>query len=314
MGYERAVDISVIVAATEGWACLEKCLNALISQKGGVSVEIIVATALGEQLSGPIRQRFPDVQLLAVAPESKPLMTTTGSPQAMGVPELRALAISQANGKVIALTEDHCIPPADWLQQIWDAHLTNSCAAIGGTVENGANKSLLDWAVFYTEYGSFVSPLKDGPVTVLPGPNVSYKREALAALGPSIKERFWDWIVHESLRGRGETLWHDSSISMVHKMHFRLMDYLKERYEYSVEFARLRAFNDDMTLLRFLSLPLLPPLLVARITATVIARDGHRLRFLTCIPYILLFVAVWTIGEMAGYLSVGNTTARAKTT
>lgn len=280
--------LSVVIASTEGTGCLDLCLQALACQTYDGDYEVVIATSSGEAVSRFVNESYPHVRVISVE-------------ESASIPELRSIAIEQSEGKIIVLTEDHCIPPNDWLQRIADLHSSNASAAIGGYLQNGAHDRLLDWAVFYTEYGRFLPGEKDGPVTALPGPNVSYKREALAGL--AIKPSFWDWSVHEALSQSGQTLWNDSQLGMVHSMHYTLGQYLLERYEYSLNLAKMRVGREGKLLFRLLTVPCLPAVILLRAARTVAARPTHLARFFACAPYLVLFALVWTWGEFVGYLS-----------
>jgi hypothetical protein len=45
----------------------------------------------------------------------------------------------------------------------------------------------------------------------------------------------------------------------------------------------------------------LPPLLLYRTVARVLAKGRYRMQLLLSIPLLLLFIASWTAGEIVGY-------------
>src|SRR5437588_9721913 len=138
----RAPASSVVIACTVGRPYLDRCLAALHRQQGGIPAEIIVVDRVGDDVIRFVGHAYPGVRLIA-------------ADAARSVPELRALGIRAASGAVVALTEDHCIPPPDWLAAIRRAHASHPAPAIGGAVDNGAADRLLDWAVFICEYANF---------------------------------------------------------------------------------------------------------------------------------------------------------------
>jgi len=285
-----APELSIVIASINGQPYLAECLAALRQQTGNVTAEVIVADCVGSSVTDFVTAKYPEVRLL---PFSEP----------QSVPILRAAGILAAQGEIIAITEDHCIPPPNWYESVVLAHANYPGSAIGGSVDNGATKRILDWAVFFCEYSNFISPVPQGVVHDLPGPNVSYKRSGLIALADLIKHGYWETFVHSYLESQGQQLWSDPSIPMNHKKHFTLVDFLTERYHYSRAFAgkRNQSISRSHRLFYFLLSPLLPPLLLVRISRRILSKKRHLGVFVLSLPYLLLFMSVWAIGECVGY-------------
>jgi len=283
-------DLSVIVASINGVEYLRECLVALDKQRGSVNAEIIVADCVGFEVTELVSKNFPKIQLISFA-------------EKQSVPKLRAAALARTQGRIVAITEDHCIPPPEWFESVLGAHEKNPAMAIGGAVDNGATARIIDWAVFFCEYSNFISPVEDGVVHDLPGPNVSYKREALSALRELIKDEYWETFVHGQLESEGKQLWSDNSVRVIHKKHFRFSDFLSERFHYSRAFAGTR--NESMSLAKrciyFMGAPLLPPVLMLRISRRVLSKKQHLQQFALSLPYILTFMIAWSVGECVGY-------------
>src|ERR1700728_865060 len=129
-------DLSVVIASINGLPYLRECLAALRKQQGAINTEVIVADCVGRDVTEFIRREYPTVTVIPFDEKKS-------------VPELRAAAISRSTGLVIAITEDHCIPPADWYESVMRAHAKNPGMAIGGAVENGRTSSLIHWVVFF---------------------------------------------------------------------------------------------------------------------------------------------------------------------
>ncbi len=282
--------LSIIIASINGQSYLQECLKALHQQVGNISVEVIVADCVGTAITDLVATEYPEVKLIAFN-------------EFQTVAVLRATAIRAAQGEIIAITEDHCIPPPNWYESIWQAHQKYAAVAIGGTVDNGATDRLLDWAVFFCEYGKFMSPGPDGIVHDLPAPNVSYKHHALTAMLDQLKQGYRETFVHNYLATQGEILWSDSTISMIHKKHFTLWGFLTERYHYSRAFAGQR--NATMSPLRRIfylcCAPLLPPLLLLRLSKQIFIRKHYLQKFCLAMPYLIIFTFTWAIGEVIGY-------------
>ncbi len=282
--------LSIIIASINGREYLEHCLDALEKQQGDVTAEVIVADCVGDEITELVKRKYPQVKLISF-------------PDKQSVPKLRATAIAQTSAQIIAVTEDHCIPPSGWYQSLLKAHADHPGPAIGGAVDNGATKRIIDWAVFFCEYSNFISPVTAGVVHDLPGPNVSYKRSETQHIFNSNEEEFWETFVHGQLESEGKQLWSDPSVSMIHKKHFTFSDFLSERFHYSRAFAGTR--NESITLKQRLiylfGSPLLPPMLMMRIGKRVFAKKRHLPEFAMSLPYLLSFMVAWSVGEFIGY-------------
>lgn len=292
-----APDLSIIIASVNGWFYLSHCLLALKQQQGSVIAEIIVVDRVGAEVTSALAVAYPDVRCLSFSNRNPPPKT---------VADLRSAGIALAKGKIIAITEDHCIPPPNWYESIDQAHINNDSPAIGGTVDNGATQSLTDWTAFFCEYSNFMSPMLSGAVGDLPAPNVSYKASQLKKILHQLPMGYQETIVHNHFLSQGQRLWSDASISMIHRKHFTKSDFLKERYHYSRAFAgqRSQSFSVGKRLLYLLATTaLLPPLILTRITLRVFKRRQHIGIFLISLPYLLVCALVWAFGECMGYAS-----------
>lgn len=282
--------LSVVIASINSQAYLAKCLSALRQQIGMIDAEVIVADCVGADVTEFIRTEYPDVELLSFQ-------------DAQTVPTLRAAALLVAQGDIIAITEDHCIPPPNWYESICQAHATCDALAIGGSVDNGAVNTVIDWAVFFCEYSRFISPVPHGVVHDLPAPNVSYKRSSLLALQEQFKTGYRETSIHAALESQGHHLWSDPSLSMIHKKHFTLQAFLTERFHYSRAFAgqRTASLHWRHRLFYLIFSPLLPILLLKRLIVQALPHKAYLKQFCLSFPYLLLFTVVWAIGEWIGY-------------
>ena len=261
-------------------------------QTGNVCGEVLVCARSGSDATRLVATRYPRVCLIEAN-------------RASSVAVLRAIGVQAARGELIAITEDHCIAPPDWYMAICAAHGRYSSPAIGGVVDNGATKRLVDWAVFMCEYSNFMSPAPQGVVHDLPGPNVSYKRNMLLTLDPIVNGEFWETVVHMKIEREGNQLWSDSSIRMLHKKHFTFAGFVAERYHYSRSYAgRRKAGMSQAQCLRAMVLtPLLPPVLLYRIGKRVLTRQIYNPIFIRALPFLVLFTVVWALGEAVGYVA-----------
>lgn len=287
-----APEMSVVVASVNGLPYPLACLEALRAQEGGITSEVLVADCTGPATVAAIKERFPEVRVLAYDEQKS-------------VPWLRAAGMRAARGRLVAVTEDHCVPHPNWYVRIQEAHKEFGWAGVGGGVENGSTKRLVDWAVFFCEYSQHMSPVPMGPSNFIPGMNVAYDMEALAPLKDMFAEGLWENFLHDKLRAEGHVLGMDPAILVSHQKYFTVRMFLSERFHYSRSFAGMRVRDASLKsrIMWAAATPLLPFLLMARITKNVVKRKRHLSWFVRALPLVLVFSVMWSIGELVGYLT-----------
>jgi len=294
-------DVSVVIASVNGASFLDACLGALTKQQGSVRGEIVVADRVGGEVRELICQKYPHVNLLSFDKQ-------------LSIPELRSIGIARSHGRLVAVTEDHCVPAPNWFERIVAAHRADHIA-VGGTVENGATERLVDWAVFLCEYHRHTGPIAEGVSRDLPGMNVAYKRAAFDHLQDLLANGSWETALHARLREKGLTLYFDPSVQVLHRKSFTIGGFLSERYNYARAFAgkRVEGAAPSRRLAYGIGALALPPLLLTRIASHLFRRRCYRLRFVETLPLLILFVGGWSIGECVGYLrGPGNSLAKVK--
>jgi GT2 family glycosyltransferase len=283
--------ISVVIASVNGLPYPLACLRALDAQQGDIPVEVIVADCTGPATVAAIRELHPRARVLAFDDRRS-------------VPWLRARGVEAARGRLVAVTEDHCVPRPDWLLAMRTAVERTGWAAVGGGVANGSPKRATDWAVFFCEYSSLVDPVDGGPSDHLPGMNVVYDMDQLAGMRDEFLAGHWENVLHDRIRDAGYGLGLDPAIVVAHAKWFTIPMFLSERFHYSRAFAGHRVEGEQLgaRLKWAAATPALPPLLIARIMKHVQRRPAYRRRFLATLPLIALFSVVWAFGELVGYL------------
>ncbi len=283
--------LSVVVASVNGLPYLADCLEAL--ERNAPEAEVIVADWTDDPTRQLVRERWPHVKLLSFD-------------EPMTVPELRAAGIFAAQSSHVAVIEDHCDVLPGWAPGIVAAHGAGH-PVVGGSIRNARTRRLRDWAAFFCEYSAFMEPAEAGPVGGLPGMNVSYDRAALAAIEDLLRAGHWESWLHPRLLERGFELWCDPEIVLDHAKDFGFLEFVSQRYHYSRSYAGMR--NKELgpkRVLYALGSPLLVPLAYARIARNVRARPAYRSAFKRATPLILLYTAVWTVGEAIGYAFGGG--------
>lgn len=280
--------LSVVVPSVNGAGDLIGCLEALERQRGDVTLEVLVADRCGEDLRQAVRERFPDVTVLA-------------APAGTTIPDLRALAFDAATGASVAVIEDHVIVPPGWARQLLEAQARGE-DVVGGAVENAANQRVVDWAAFLCEYSHLLPPLPDGPSDWLTGNNTVYRRALLEKYRDVTREGRWENHLHDALRKDGVTLFCRPAIRVGHKKHYTVWEYLSQRYLYSRSYAGARTAGAPLArrLAWGLAAMALPPVLFGRTVARIWRKGVHRGELVRSLPLLGLFVTGWAAGEVVG--------------
>lgn len=287
----RDADITVVVPSVNGLPYPLACLDALAAQEGGLAVEVVVADCTDPATAAAIAQRHPEVRVLHYDEQQT-------------IPFLRSAGVAAASARYVAITEDHCVPRADWCRNLVDGLRRTGWAAIGGGVENGRRARTVDWAVYFCEYHSLISPVAAGPATGVPGMNVAYDMERLGDLRGVFGEALWENFLHDRIRAAGHEIGLDPHVVVDHCKDFTVGMFTRERFHYSRAFAGKRVEGEPWSkrLAWAGATILLPPLLVSRIARAVFTRKRHRAWFVRALPLVVFFSTVWAIGEFVGYV------------
>ena len=283
------LELSVVIPSVNGLTDLIGCLEAVERQREDVSIEILVVDRIGGDVRAEVSKRFPGVRIVETPPETT-------------IPRMRGLAFAMAQGRSVAVIEDHVIVPLGWARQLLDAQ-GNCERVIGGSVENAATDRLVDWAAFLCEYSHCMTPLASGRAEWLTGNNVIYPRELLERYSHVIGEEKWENHLHDALCRDGVELVCRPEIQVGHKKHYSVGEYLSQRYLYARSYAGARV--QGASLARRASYGLaafaLPPLLFVRTLSRIIAKRRHIAKLVQSLPFLALFVSSWAAGEIVGY-------------
>lgn len=278
---------------------LEPCLAALMQQVGAPAMEIIVPYHPAVDGIARLRHQYPAVRFLEVAD----LRTYTGRGGSREHhDELRARGLALARGSIVALIEDVGIPAPDWSARVVEAH-HRPFAAVGGAIENGIDRPL-NWAVYFCDFLRYQNPLPEGESAIASDANVSYKRAALESIRPVWQEFFHESSVNGALRSRGEKVVLTPGVVLYqHRQGLRLKAALKERFIWGRSYAATRAKlrGTPRRVLWAVLSPLLPGLILARMTLLAWKKRRTLVAFLKALPLTVALTMSWSWGELVGY-------------
>lgn len=282
--------ISVVVASNRDKALLHACLGSLLGQCQHVGAELLVARAGSAADVAALGKTYPAVRFVT-------------APADASIPQLRALGMAQASGDVVALTEDHCIAQANWLEALTQsAH--NDADVVGGGMDNARRSRTVDWAAYFAEYGFYSPDRPERPESapLLTGANIAYKRHVIADVIGWANAGERENVAHSRLVARGSMLRFARTAAIFENQSHSVLAFCVDRYHHGRDYARKRLSEEPGTH-RWLMLagsPLLPGLLTWRV-----ARAAGRTRlgaFLRALPATFFFLTAWSAGEAVGYL------------
>jgi hypothetical protein len=284
-------ELTVVVVILQGKSYLIRCLRALTRQIDVPAFEILVPhdESLGD--IAMLRAEFPGVQFLSLEGYHT-------------YAELRALGFRQARGRIIALTEDHCIPDPDWCARILETH-QGPYAAVGGAVDKEKPDTVLNWAIYLCDFSRYTNPVLEGPSTYLTDCNVAYKRKDLEAIASVWRDEFHETSVNWTLQARGKVLWLSPKIIVRQQRSLTFRRAIRERYAFGRLFASTRVASTTpfRRLLYAVGAIPLPFLLTGRVMSHVFRKRRYIDEFFRALPLIGLMTTIWSWGELIGYLT-----------
>jgi hypothetical protein len=221
--------------------------------------------------------------------------------------QLRGKGIAVAAGAVIAIIDPYSIVNDGWVEETVKAHETHPHAVIGGSVDlhEASRRSLSAWTLYINEYGMFMPPVPYGETWILPGSNIAYKRASLFdEQGQPRFAAFWKTFANWDLEASGKPLLLVPKMAVRLRKPIPLFDYLRTRLDHGRCFGGMRVGSGSAAerLMRALSCPLIPFVLLYRWGRSYVAK-GHRLdMFVLTLPLQLLLFGMWAAGEFVGYV------------
>ena len=283
--------LSVVIASCVGPPFITRCLESLAAQRQQGELEFLVVDRAGGDVAAGIAHDFPWVRLIR-------------RPPGESVPDLRRHGIAAARADYVAIIEEHCVAAADWSATILRC-IREPVAAIGGVVQDANYPRLMDWAVYFTEYNSYMPPVARGEVQDVCAANCVYRRDLLLRYLPEAGSGYWEAGLNHKLLASGERFRLEPDLVVYHTGPFGFGYYLQQRFLFSRAFAGIRR-NHVSTAFRigylFLA-PLLVPLLLARTASRVWAKRHRVDKFVQVLPHLLPITATYVLGEWVGFLT-----------
>jgi hypothetical protein len=251
--------------------------------------EVVVVDASGDATAHEIAARYPQVRVLRGAP-------------CRLAPELWRDGLAATDQPLVALSTTQMVPEAGWRPAMLRRLEATSAAVAGGPIKPSERNNVIHRAIYLLRYVNYLPPLPAAGAIEPPGENAVYLRERLTGLESLWAKGFWEVEVHGALRARGERTVMTGEPAVTYHGERRLFRVVQERYRHACCYgaSRSRRFGPAHRLMRVATAPLVPAVLLVRIAHTLRARSAPLVPWLPELPFLLLLLAAWSLGEARG--------------
>jgi glycosyltransferase involved in cell wall biosynthesis len=283
--------ISVVIASKVGAPFIDQCLDSIRDEVAALDAEAFVVTPRSGEYARRLEQKYPWVKVI-----SDPAITR--------VPALRRRGVEAATGDYVAVIEEHCSAAPDWLHKALAGFSKGAYAAVGGAITDYGYDRLRDWVVYFIEYNASLPPVSPGETYNLNDANIAYPRALLLEHRQLLDDGYWPMTLHPTLAAQGKRFLSVPEMVVYHRGPFDFLYYLHQRFLFSRAFAGVRARQQSPArrLAYLVAAPIVPVLLLARITRTVFAKRRRIPEFIRTLPLIVPAVTVLVAGEWIGCL------------
>jgi Glycosyl transferase family 2 len=278
--------VSVVLATRDTGPILKRCLDSLAHQTLRDS-ETIVAVASGQACQWALC--YPAVRFLVCS-------------SSLDDPQLLQLALGEARGGIVAVTNSHCMFPPDWLEKMRRAH-DSEFAVIGGVVGHGGPDTLAAWACYLADYGAFAPGSPRRVTSILAGNHISYKSRILQESTDALRDGYWKVFLLQDLDRRAIPCLFEPALVVSCVQTASFPEFARSYYRNACRFAALRArgFSFGARLVHIVTAPALPAVLLYRRIRSASGKAIGFGRLLAVIPLLGILTLYWSAGELTGY-------------
>ncbi|SIO15282.1 Glycosyl transferase family 2 [Singulisphaera sp. GP187] len=280
--------VSVVVASIEASVTIAASLARFV-EEAGMQGEVILVDASRDGTADRARDRFPGLRILR-------------KPPGRLAPELWRDGLNASDAPLVAFSTAQMIPARGWLESLRGCLESTGAAAVGGPIDPAPRLSAVDRAVYLLRYVNYLKPLPSVAQTEPPGDNALYRRDALVGLETVWEAGFWEVEIHRRLRDRGATLGMANEAVVEFQGGGGLGLALRQRRDHARHYGAARGgrMTRAERLMRSAAAPLVPALLIRRITAALAQRGRGIGPWLSALPSLSLLLAAWSAGETTG--------------
>jgi hypothetical protein len=283
--------VSVVVASKVGPPFLDQCLASLKDAVIALDAEALVVVAGSGAHASRLCAAYPWARII----QAEGLET---------VPSLRRRGVEEATGDLVAVIEEHCSAGGEWLRHAVAAHSSGEYGAVGGAISDHDYDRLRDWVVYFCEYHGALPPAPEGETPDLNDANIVYRRSVLLDHLHLLDGGYWPMTLHPTLRGKGIRFLSVPEMVVYHRGPFDFGYYLRQRFLFSRAYAGVRARGRGpwWRLAYLLGAPVMPVILLGRMTKRVLEKRRRVRQFLLSLPLTIPALVVLAAGEWTGCL------------
>ncbi|WP_081651244.1 glycosyltransferase [Cycloclasticus zancles] len=225
------------------------------------------------------------------------------------IPHMWRDGIYAAVGDQVAVTTAHCVPSADWVDQLLSLKQSTEVAGVGGVIINDSAASARDWAIYFIRYINYAPPKKAIVADDIAADNALYQRTDIMKHTELLKLGFWEPSFHAEFRHDGKCLKIEPELRVFHQNTYTTRQFFNQRFEHAKEFGLARASSKSLLLklvLLFLS-PILPFVFLSKILRAIRINGHYTKRIIPASPWLMLFLIAWGSGEALGYFNALKT-------
>ncbi len=286
----------VVVGARRDRA--QRCVDALCGQSAAGEMEIVVVDTAAAD-SPELRMSGPSIHLLVPMPRD----TTWG--------EARYQGFLRSRAPIVAFIEDHCFAEEHWARTLIDVYKSGEWAAVGYGQKNANPKTHVSRVSMLLDYGPWQLPTTSRRTELLPGNNVSYRRDDIAPFGNELKSLLEiDYNLQTEMRRRNKSLYVAAEAVAAHQNFEYLRGACNANFAYARVLAsnraRINAWSIPLRLFYACGTPLVsPPIRLHRLIKSFAFSPTSAERSISLsktLPMLLITFAWSAIGEALGYL------------
>jgi hypothetical protein len=283
--------VSVAVVCSTGARYLARCLDALRAQRDAPRFDVPVVCDPAIDGIEEVTRAHAGVRVVRNVGQRTPL-------------ELVSRALRETRGVIVLVTKDVCRPDRHWVRALVDAR-RDGRAVVGGRVEPCPDSSATGWAFHFIDFFRYAGDVREGPAESVTVCNASYWRPELEAVAAVWQDGFVETAVNAALSARFGTLWLEPAAIVTLCRDITLRRAMHERYAYGRLFgaSRLASCGPGRRLAYAIGAPLLPVLLLGRLTGAALRSRQQRPRFLRALPPLVVLVVSRSWGEWLAYLT-----------
>jgi GT2 family glycosyltransferase len=196
---------AVVVASFRPGQLIDHCLSSLLAQQGIVNVQIVVVDSSVDGTAERLRHDFPTITVIALEQQTHQSIA-------------RNIGIAHTQAPFIAITDQDCLVPPDWLARLLARHQEDDYAVVGGSIGNGTPDSVVGTASYLIEFNEFLPTGSSHLVPMVPHCNVCFRREAFSTVGPfvAVPPGAEDQVYNFLLCQKGQRILFDPTIVVTH--------------------------------------------------------------------------------------------------